>query len=669
MRLLGLTINNFGVFEGESTFDLEPKSGNIVLFGGKNGTGKTTLLDSIRLCLYGIRAVGLKTTKKEYDEYIVNRIHRKKKSTVPGNHSSVTLRFEYAQIGRLSQYEVTREWNKMKNSIVELLTVKKDGISLEEMAEDRWQDVIDDLIPSGISSLFFFDGEKIQSLASDSLSEQILGEEIKKLLGLNVVERLQVDLDVYLYRQRKDNILPELSTKIDESVRARDLAESEYQALRQDRSQTETLLSHTQSKINDLEKRISVESSGFGSLRDQLRNDLAQTDAELSQVEHAIHELSTGLLPFSLVPGLCYNLRKQLTAEAEYQQWLASQNIVRPRLTYIREQLASKEFWKTANGSIPAKLRTKISKQLSTLLEGVLESPQQIVDLKIRHDASEQERLQMLGWIEQALNEVPERLKQLTERLEDDESHRQEDEAKLHKVPEDEVIKPLMDELNQLYQRLGELETIADQQEKKLVTQNSRRQDANRQLQKNYEDLRSGEDLEKRLVLVTKVQKVLDGLLRRLTGEKIEQLEEMVIGRFNELIRKPDLVKKVSIDPKEFHVTLYNKEDKAITNDSLSAGEKQMFAIAILWALRQLSGRPFPVVIDTPLGRLDSEHRNNLVEAYFPRVSHQVILFSTDTEVDQSYFKALDPYISHAYHLIYNPEKGATEPQEGYFWG
>jgi DNA sulfur modification protein DndD len=252
MRLLGLTINNFGVFEGENTFDLEPRLGNIVLFGGKNGTGKTTLLDGIRLCLYGIRAMGVKPTKKDYEEYIAKRIHRKKKSVVPGNHSSVTLRFEYAQFGRHSEYEVTREWSKKKNSIIERLTVKKDGTFLEDMAEDRWQDFIDDLIPPGVSSLFFFDGEKIQSLASNSLSEQILGEEVKKLLGLNVVERLQVDLNVYLYRQRKNSLLPGLSKKIDESVRTRDLAESEYQSLRQDRSHTETLISHLQSKIYDL---------------------------------------------------------------------------------------------------------------------------------------------------------------------------------------------------------------------------------------------------------------------------------------------------------------------------------------------------------------------------------------------------------------------------------
>jgi len=79
-------------------------------------------------------------------------------------------------------------------------------------------------------------------------------------------------------------------------------------------------------------------------------------------------------------------------------------------------------------------------------------------------------------------------------------------------------------------------------------------------------------------------------------------------------------------------------------------------------------GSPFPIVIDTPLGRLDSDHRANLVQNYFPYISHQVILFSTDTEVDQEYFEALKPHISHAYHLEYDPDKGATLVSEGYFW-
>jgi DNA sulfur modification protein DndD len=100
----------------------------------------------------------------------------------------------------------------------------------------------------------------------------------------------------------------------------------------------------------------------------------------------------------------------------------------------------------------------------------------------------------------------------------------------------------------------------------------------------------------------------------------------------------------------------------------LSSGEKQIYAIAMLWGLARTSGRPLPVIIDTPLGRLDSEHRANLCQNYFPNASHQVILLSTDTEVDRPLFDNLRDHISHAYSLNYDPADACTRVTEGYFW-
>jgi DNA sulfur modification protein DndD len=100
---------------------------------------------------------------------------------------------------------------------------------------------------------------------------------------------------------------------------------------------------------------------------------------------------------------------------------------------------------------------------------------------------------------------------------------------------------------------------------------------------------------------------------------------------------------------------------------SLSAGEKQIYAIAMLWALARTSGRPLPMIIDTPLARLDSEHRAKLVERYFPRASHQVILLSTDTEIDEQLLKTLKPSISHSFRLDFDQHDGRTEVTPGYF--
>ena len=107
---------------------------------------------------------------------------------------------------------------------------------------------------------------------------------------------------------------------------------------------------------------------------------------------------------------------------------------------------------------------------------------------------------------------------------------------------------------------------------------------------------------------------------------------------------------------------------RPLAKERLSEGEKQIFAISVLWGLARASNRPLPAVIDTPMARLDATHRRNLVEQYFPNASHQVVILSTDTEVDRDYYEALQPHIARAYHLNYDEDERVTVAEEGYFW-
>jgi DNA sulfur modification protein DndD len=148
----------------------------------------------------------------------------------------------------------------------------------------------------------------------------------------------------------------------------------------------------------------------------------------------------------------------------------------------------------------------------------------------------------------------------------------------------------------------------------------------------------------------------------------VAQLEAAFARNFNRLCRKDQLIQRVEINPRDFSVDLVGAGEQAMARRELSAGEKQIYAIAMLWALRQVSGRPLPLLIDAPLGRLDRDHRQNLVEHYFPYVSHQVVLLSTDTEVDAEFFAAMGSNVSRAYHLVYDEGQKATAVSEGYFW-
>jgi DNA sulfur modification protein DndD len=119
---------------------------------------------------------------------------------------------------------------------------------------------------------------------------------------------------------------------------------------------------------------------------------------------------------------------------------------------------------------------------------------------------------------------------------------------------------------------------------------------------------------------------------------------------------------------KDFSVTLYDRQSQPLPKAQLSAGEKQIYAISMLWALGKVSGRPLPIIVDTPLARLDREHRKLLVRHYFPVASHQVILLSTDTEVDQSSFVELRRHITREYNLEFDPAECDTTIAPGYFW-
>src|SRR5205085_7035875 len=148
----------------------------------------------------------------------------------------------------------------------------------------------------------------------------------------------------------------------------------------------------------------------------------------------------------------------------------------------------------------------------------------------------------------------------------------------------------------------------------------------------------------------------------------VGRIERLILESFRQLLRKKSLISALHIDPQKFSLELLGADGQAISPDRLSAGERQLLAVSMLWGLARASGRPLPTVIDTPLGRLDATHRINLVERYFPYASHQVLLLSTDEEIDEEHYKTLKPSIGHTYKLEYDDAKGVTSVKPGYFW-
>ena len=211
MILKSLSLNDFGVFSGRHDIDLAPRTkyGNkrpIVLFGGLNGAGKTTTLTAVRLALYGRQSIGRSISNIAYHQQLVEYIHKPRKSLVAPNSATVELDFTYGKHGTVDDFKVVRSWQESGKKTVEHLEIYKNEELLEGLSSEQLQSFLNELIPIGVADLFFFDGEKIADLAEDETNEA-LADAIKRLLGLDIVDRLRADLGIYL-RENNQTKLP-----------------------------------------------------------------------------------------------------------------------------------------------------------------------------------------------------------------------------------------------------------------------------------------------------------------------------------------------------------------------------------------------------------------------------------------------------------------------------
>lgn len=665
MLLRKIVLENYGLYGGRVELDLLPreKYGQerpIILVGGKNGSGKTTFLGAIRLVLYGKAVLGDRVSQSEYEEFLRRHIHRNAKAILSPDFARVALEFDYVTAGESKTYFVERSWTARKNKgVKEFLQIKVDDQDLENVSDEFWQGFVEEIIPERLSQLFFFDGEKIKDIADDNSGSQVLAEAIKTLLGLDMVDRLKADLSIYMAREIKKRGDKAESNAWQNFETQTTQVKQEIRQRLNDLAGVRTSIDGVCADIRGKEIRLHQEGHFYATRRDELKNQQVQLAARIEELENQIRLECEKTFPFSLCPTISRMLQTELQQEKEWKRL----SVVRDELADLRKELLA------STKKIDNKSRLQVDEIIQAAFASRLESSEQPGgSTAVVHGLSETSADQILGWLDEAENQAKLKVKKAGAKLEELQQKLQEVTRELAKSPDDEQTRPLFDELSMLNQRLGEFQ----QQEKQIRLDISHKETElillQREQRRHIDQQVAQDATEGRLTLIRNVQEVLDAYLKRLTTQKIGQLRQEVTLGFNSLSRKGDLISDITIDPQTFAITLRDSTHKTLLKESLSSGEKQLFAVAMLWGLAKTSGRPLPVIIDTPLGRLDSEHRRNLIENYFPKASHQVILLSTDTEVDQQLYKQLSPDISHCYHLHYDRESQCTEPRAEYFW-
>jgi DNA sulfur modification protein DndD len=183
------------------------------------------------------------------------------------------------------------------------------------------------------------------------------------------------------------------------------------------------------------------------------------------------------------------------------------------------------------------------------------------------------------------------------------------------------------------------------------------------------EAIAAEEDAQRIVDHSAKVRSTLAEFRTRLLERHLNRIEAAILDSLNRLLRKQRLIDDLRLDPETFELVLFDPQGNKMSTERLSAGERQLLAVALLWGLARVSGRQLPTIVDTPLGRLDSVHRRLLAERYFPNASSQVLLLSTDEEIDGPLFDVISPSVGRCYELRYDDATQSTTVVEGYFFG
>ncbi|MEI2582565.1 DNA sulfur modification protein DndD [Scytonema sp. PRP1] len=664
MIFLELILQNFGPYFGKQLINLDPKidkdnSCPIILLGGMNGGGKTTLMDAIRLALYGPRAQCSTRGNLSYGDFLTQCVN----SHAPTNEKTrIELAFEHIENDKPVKYRVVRTWEKNPKDGKDhlgILDIRENDEWLDTALVNIWDEYIENLLPVGISNLFLFDGEQVKELAEQEIPPPIVVDAIRALLGLELAERLAADIEILTNRKRKELADTKDLANLEEIEQKLKQQEEELEATKEVEISLVTSLKDAEKDQEEAFDKFISEGGKIAAERSQLENQRDQKKAETEESRQGMCELAADVLPLALIEPLLTQAQTQAEKEFRISQAQIARNILFERdkrlLNWMSQVGISEEQ--------VDKIKTFLDQDVETLNSSFLQPE----ELWLLADA---ETLSKLGNVLYYLQNTKNLAKQQLGILKNKEEEIITLERQVQTAASPEDYKKLVQALQKSQTHVAELKANWEATRRRVIELEDTIKKLKKDLQEYTVQTIDRKNREHIITASAKVQETLKLFRERLTLRKLNKLEVEVTECFRYLLHKSDLVHRVAIDTHTFSLSLYDLQGKPVPKHRLSAGEKQLLAIAFLWGLARVSGRRLPVAIDTPLGRLDSSHRSNLVERYFPSASHQVILLSTDTEIGQKEVQALreNEAIAREYLLKYDSSSRQTTVQPGYFW-
>ena len=698
MKLSNIEINNFRQYYNSVDIDLTTNSDqNIIVIGGRNGYGKTNLLLSIVWCLYGEKISQIDDNfkkeiqkEKNYSSFMQQSINwtAKKENKDTFSVNILVSEIELPELKKLNSNSesvmITRNFNV--SSMNEQLSIL-DPISNIEIFDDEADKInfINDyIIPIDAAKFVFFDAEKISEIANLSIKEEgsFINDALGKILGLDTYDTLIEDIELYINNLKKESATKNLQEEIINRENAIKISENEIKGengLEEKNAEFQKKIDNLKKKIREYDNTISQHSKQGNSTfnRESILSEIEKLRAIEFELSEKFNELSE-IIPLAILTGKLEEVNEHIELQEKNE---LSQNSSKENFEKIENfiELLFNKPPEPDNSTMSFKDKLFYYEKAQNLGSELFSNIEDYQELEFEHDLNNAEK----NLISDAINLVNSQSKDLFEKT----------------IEEFNEVQIKLSELNKTLSKVDAdqedefiLETIADKE-----TAEYKRDTHKEQIGGNKEKIKKLESDIVRLnqqltTLVKKVdvnaqnklkikesQKYIDVLNLFLEEQKSKHknsLEKTVLSELKILMHKlgsegnsskfiEDVKVTILASGQGMKITLLDQDDNEIRKESLSSGEKQIYISCLIKAILNESIQSLPIFIDTPLGRLDEEHRDNITKKYYPTLSEQVVLFSTNSEITPKRYKDISDNISKSY-LLFN-DGANTNLKKGYF--
>lgn len=712
MKINKIVLYNFNSYEGLNEFDFtsDDRNKNIILIGGKNGAGKTSLFTAIKIALYGPLSFGYVGVNPIYIAKIKDCINSKS-FQMDVVESRVQIELSLRVEREIKEYEITREWDYTRQKLEERYYVKTDGCLLGDQELSYFQNYLQGMIPPDLFEFFLFDGEEVGSIFSTSTYNTYVKNAVYTLCGLDIFEIIRKYTIGYAGKAVSDE---------EEKIHA------QYEELRRNAEKIEKSYSELEAQIatdrDELEKieteLIEIETAfkNAGGITEVERQTLLK---EFSEAEHTKTESLTrikmfveGLMPFFILRDFTGRISDQLDIEEKGEIYY-----------YIQQKLKRQEIKNALNESQKVNDDT-VDVLMEFLLKkfkpkGFKEGAQPV------HDLSKED----LGRVNAMISAIDDfdvgAMVELVEKRRETADRTMEINRRLKSAMTDEDAGKFAERENVLLKKKDEISSSIHELEIRITIVKEELATAIQKRDRAFQGIKDNAQNKHVFELSTGLSKMMGTILENKSESVKRNLEHLIVENLQHIYRKNNLITHIEIED-DFQFNLYQNVKysstellhliknlgkevfaseigkqgmqllyekyqvatasqlyqaleadeqkssyslfKRIDISRLSKGERQIFILSLYWAIIELSGQDIPFVIDTPYARIDASHRKEISEKFFPNISKQVIILSTDEEINEEYYKIIKPYVAKEYLLINEESQNRTTVKQHYFF-